>query len=29
MELSTVMANHGVWEGISMTVLSTPVVKGL
>ena len=28
MDLSTAMANHGVWEEISMTVLSTPVVKG-
>ena len=27
-ELSTAMANCGVWEEISMTVLSTPVVKG-
>ena len=28
MDLSTAMANRGVWEEISMTVLSTPVVKG-
>jgi len=28
MELSTAMENRGVWEEISMTVLSTPVVKG-
>ena len=28
MDLSTAMANRGVWEEISMNVLSTPVVKG-
>ena len=28
MDLSTAMANHGVWEKISINIPSTPVVKG-